>query len=209
MSQIYKVFYNKRCLILVDDINLIKLRSGDKYYEYSNPTDLIMAVHVFESDNNTNDYFVFVKDKIEEALKIVKSIYKNIDAAGGIIRNENNKLLFIYRFNKWDLPKGHVEEGEKYSETAVREVIEETGVKNIVLKESLGSTYHVYSIDNQMCIKETHWYEMECYDSENLKPQVSEAIVDARWIDINDINIILNNTYPSIRDLVKNYLNIK
>ena len=56
----------------------------------------------------------------------------NIDfkkiTAGGLILNQYNEVLFIFRKNLWDLPKGKVEFYETLEKAALREVIEETGV---------------------------------------------------------------------------------
>ena len=37
---------------------------------------------------------------------------KKIIAGGGIVENEERKILFQFRRGKWDLPKGKLEEGE-------------------------------------------------------------------------------------------------
>lgn len=42
-------------------------------------------------------------------------------------------LLLHYEGRHWDLPKGHIEKGEKPEEAAKREVKEETGIKDIEL----------------------------------------------------------------------------
>ena len=51
-----------------------------------------------------------------------------IEAAGGLVKNENGDYLFIYRNDKWDLPKGKIEKDEKTKVAAVREVEEECGI---------------------------------------------------------------------------------
>ena len=53
-----------------------------------------------------------------------------IIAAGGLVTNENNELLMIFRRGKWDLPKGKLDKGETIEECAIREVEEETGIGN-------------------------------------------------------------------------------
>ena len=58
------------------------------------------------------------------------SQYRTIKAAGGLVLNDKNEVLLIYRRNKWDLPKGKVDEEEKLRAAALREVGEETGLKN-------------------------------------------------------------------------------
>jgi 8-oxo-dGTP pyrophosphatase MutT (NUDIX family) len=67
-----------------------------------------------------------------------------IIAGGGIVTNELGELLMIFRRGKWDLPKGKLDEGESIEDCAIREVEEETGVKNLKLGAKLLVTEHEY-----------------------------------------------------------------
>ena len=80
---------------------------------------------------------------------------KTIIAAGGLVFNEKNELLMIYRRGKWDLPKGKLDEGERIEDCAVREVMEETGINRINISNKIGETYHAYFEDEVILLKET------------------------------------------------------
>lgn len=124
--------------------------------------------------------------------------YRIIHAAGGIVCNEQDEILMIYRLGKWDLPKGKVEEGERYDETAVREVEEETGLRGITLGRPLSSTFHTYEMHGEQILKETHWYEMRA-SSQALTPQTIEDITEAVWVPIAEVNDKLEHSYPSLQ----------
>ncbi|MEI6852631.1 MAG: NUDIX domain-containing protein [Bacteroidota bacterium] len=76
--------------------------------------------------------------------KAFKQDYKLIHAAGGLVKNENGEMLFIFRNGKWDLPKGHIEKSEKPRNAAIREVKEETGLSEVIIRKKIGETYHTY-----------------------------------------------------------------
>ena len=91
-----------------------------------------------------------MKKKIE---KHFFKIFKIVEAAGGLVKNSNGAYLFIFRNKRWDLPKGKVQKNEIINEAAIREVIEETGVKNLRIKKSLPTTYHVYKANKKFKLK--------------------------------------------------------
>ncbi|MDR1879051.1 MAG: NUDIX domain-containing protein [Bacteroidales bacterium] len=126
-------------------------------------------------------------------------------AAGGLVIKED-ALLSIFRFGCWDLPKGHVETGEKDSVAAMREVREETGISRLLITEDLDYTHHIYPLEDRFVLKETHWYKMQTSDNNKPVPQKEEAIEDVRWIPLKNIDLILQNTYPSLIDLLKRLL---
>lgn len=133
---------------------------------------------------------------------------KVITAAGGIVTNPDNEILFIFRRGKWDLPKGKLDEGESIEQCAVREVEEETGLQKIHLKEFIGITKHEYFDKwiNEEVIKETHWYKM-CIDTEQLLiPQTEEDILEIKWVPINELEYYLANSYINIVEIIKEWL---
>jgi 8-oxo-dGTP pyrophosphatase MutT (NUDIX family) len=140
--------------------------------------------------------------------ELKKTFFKNftqIEAAGGIVENENHQLLFIERLGKWDLPKGKIEKGEKEEEAASREIEEETGVKNLTLKNKIGETYHTYNAFGKNFIKTTHWFYLMCKNDQQLTPQTEENITAIQWVNKNELAIQLSNTYPSIKDILKSF----
>ena len=133
---------------------------------------------------------------------------KKIIAAGGLVTNDNNELLMIYRRGKWDLPKGKLDEGEEIEDCAVREVQEETGLKEVAIEKFIGTTTHEYfdTYSNQDVIKESHWYAMKAAPGQTLIPQTSEDIEDIEWVREEILDVYLNNSYGNIVDIVKRFL---
>lgn len=124
--------------------------------------------------------------------------FRIIHAAGGIVRNEQDEILMIYRLEKWDFPKGKVETGERYDEAALREVQEETGLHDITLGEPLPSTFHTYELRGEPILKETHWYAMSA-NKQSLTPQTVEDITQAVWVPAEKVDDNMQQSYPSLQ----------
>lgn len=145
---------------------------------------------------------VTVKDY--EAFKAyLKSKFKIIHAAGGLIRKKD-KFLMIYRMKKWDLPKGKRETGEKFKETAVREVEEECNVQ-VKLGKKVCTTWHTYTMNKNSMLKKTKWYDMSLVDDSNSKPSLEEDIEELRWMTQKEVYHALENSYKSIRFVFEEY----
>ena len=131
-----------------------------------------------------------------------------IVAAGGLVWNENNELLMIFRQEKWDLPKGKLDEGESIETCAIRELREETGLKEVILGEFIGITHHEYfdRFINAPAIKESHWYNMRSNSNQYLNPQLEENITDIKWVSLDEISTFLANSYLNIEIIIKQYL---
>ena len=106
---------------------------------------------------------------------------------------------FIYRNKKWDLPKGKAEKNENISQTALREVIEETGIKNLSIVKPLEKTYHIFKRRNNHYLKSTYWFEMYSDYTGKFKPQKKEGISRVEWIGVENLESVLPKSYTNIR----------
>ena len=126
-----------------------------------------------------------------------------IVAAGGLVTNEHNELLMIFRRGKWDLPKGKLDEMESIEECAVREVEEETGLKQVQLLGHLCDTHHIYLEKGNYVLKESVWFKMNASSGQQLIPQTDEDIHEIAWLAPSRWDAVLHNTYPSVKDVLK------
>ena len=130
------------------------------------------------------------------------SKYTFVEAAGGVVYNSINQLLMIFRNQKWDLPKGKLEDNEKISQCAIREVQEECGVRNLQIISQLQNTYHIYDLNGESILKCTYWFKMRTNFTDKLIPQISEGITNVEWINKRNIAEKLENSYGNIRDVL-------
>jgi len=126
-----------------------------------------------------------------------------IQAGGGLVVNEKEEVLFMFRRGKWDLPKGKLDPGETLESCAVREVEEETGIGQLHLVKFLLVTEHQYEEKGVAIMKESHWYLMKSSSDQKLIPQKEEDITELRWIGASEFSIVKRNTYPAILEVLR------
>jgi len=150
--------------------------------------------------------YQLINDTSMDDLDFLSNEFNIVEAAGGLVLNNNEELLCIHRLGKWDLPKGKIESGETRTESAVREVEEETHISNLTLDQELPTTYHFYFHKEQWILKPTYWYRMSTQDSDTI-PQTEEGITQVKWMNIQQLNSeFLPNTYKSLEWLLLNTL---
>ena len=133
-----------------------------------------------------------------------KARFEVIEAAGGVVM-KNDKILFMKRLSKWDLPKGKIDKGEDYQTAAVREVAEECGVKAKILYK-IGCTWHTFiQADKSHKLKKTVWFAMECIDDAQKSPQASESITKVKWTKFENIDKKFLNSYASIIHIYRKF----
>ncbi|MCX6331733.1 MAG: NUDIX domain-containing protein [Bacteroidetes bacterium] len=130
-----------------------------------------------------------------------------IIAAGGLVTNPNGQLLWIFRRGFWDLPKGKLDEGETIQTCAIREVQEETGLRNIQLHELLKFTNHLYfdKYLNEEVTKRTYWFHMTIREEQKGIPQITEDIEKIEWHSLATAKHCLQQTYPTILEVIEAY----
>ena len=153
----------------------------------------------------TQKYKVYINNNTQIVSDNLEHNYSDhifIEAAGGVVYNSKNQLLMIFRNGKWDLPKGKIELGEGVKKCAIREVEEECGVKNLVIVKKIKDTYHTYKIRNEKILKRTTWFMMKTDFKDKLTPQINEGITDVVWLNSDQVDQKLKNTYRNIIDVL-------
>jgi ADP-ribose pyrophosphatase YjhB (NUDIX family) len=149
---------------------------------------------------------VFFHPDLEELKKAFFKKFTLITAAGGLVQNEKQEILLIFRRGKWDLPKGKLDKGEKLEVCAVREVEEETGLKDVKITSPLGITYHTYHEGTKFILKTSHWYRMKVKGAQKLVPQTEEDINEIKWVTTEEMPGFMKNSYPLIIELISSAL---
>ena len=205
-----KIYVDELPIYITDELsnNLMNLsKENDILFidEKSNldATKILSALHT----NEKKAVIIFGKD-IQELKEYFFDQFTIIEAAGGIVQNETKDLLFIYRRNKWDLPKGKMEAGETPEICAAREIEEETGVKNLMLKHKIGETYHIYTERGKTILKISHWFNFTTEGNQKTIPQTSEDIAEVKWIHTLNIKEPMANTHQNIKDILTLFFDI-
>jgi 8-oxo-dGTP pyrophosphatase MutT (NUDIX family) len=200
-----KIYFNNKFLeFCVEDLQpsnnqLIKI------YTKITEKDLKEIEELFLDEKNNisikvNDLY------FETVINYFKKEFSYIEAAGGFIKKDE-LFLFIYRLDKWDLPKGKLDKGETIEHAAIRECEEECGIENLSIVQQLPSTFHIYPYKKHFALKQTYWYNMVTDYDKPLKPQLEENITDVKWFNRTEIEtVVLQNTYFTITDIIKQAL---
>lgn len=198
----HRIYFEKRCIIIckpddlsLSDPNSVEFHMGDR-------VDLHTFVNMFEASESLGRIYI-PTDNPEWMYGKLCSEFKEVDAAGGLVSNRRGDYLLINRNGMWDLPKGHREAGESVETTAVREVMEETGVDCLELRELICVTDHCYFRNGIWHLKHTWWFDMHYENPEELTPQKEEDISKAAWVAKSSLPPFLKNTFPSIIEVFR------
>lgn len=162
-----------------------------------------------ELDNNANiARLTLLTGDEENKFRRLCANFTEINAGGGLVKNEKGEFLLIFRNGRWDLPKGKQETGEEIRLTAQREVGEECGITAPEAGKLICITNHTYHREGKFILKHTYWYEMNYRLSEKPAPQTSEGIEDIKWVNKEELVSCLDNSYPSIKEVFakENYI---
>ena len=183
-------------IYFLDKLLILTNSAVEEKEYYRMPSSELSRANVLKIFETTNT--IVVQDAMIEAYaEQFIGEFKWVEAAGGLVENEKGETLMIYCYRHWDLPKGHIDEGEKADETAVREVAEETGVEGAKIVRFLCNTLHAYNVYGVWEIKRTAWYELVAPTSRPT-PQTEEGITCAKWCSRAEVEQNLGETYPTI-----------
>ncbi len=198
-----KLFSENRYICLTNDEEVFDKAMAKYSFSPKEANNLTTLVDDFLASNTINCPHIFYHD-VELMMTVILKHFTIINAAGGLVKNENNEVLVINRRGYYDLPKGKKENGETDEQNAIREVCEETGLNNVHITTPLCNSYHFYQINGKFVLKCTHWYNMTTDNSSHLKPQTEEDIIEAKWIQRDKLKNLADQTYASLKDIFLN-----
>jgi 8-oxo-dGTP pyrophosphatase MutT (NUDIX family) len=200
-----KIYFNDKPLFLTDTITPEiepYVHHDDAVFidEFSTPGVNSM---IHEMRLNKVHAGIFLHADVHELEKTFRKKFTIVKAAGGLVLNDKQEVLMMFRRGKWDLPKGKLDPGETLETCAVREVQEETGLQKLTLEKPLLVTYHTYDESGKHILKESHWYLIKAPGKQVLAPQLEEQITELVWVPADKVKEYMNNTFPSIVDVLE------
>jgi len=209
----YKIFVNQAKVYLAAEKNVPDFVESRKKVRltYNSLDELSDILTYIEGEVGLNKAYIVGESK-KQVWEDFRSLYKVVDAAGGVVYNEDTgKILFIFRRGLWDLPKGKVEKKEKIKAASIREVMEETGVS----KPSLGDPIHfrkykqefllhTYKLNGKRVLKRTFWFDMFLKGNQKLVPQLEEGIKEVKWVKPENLKNYFPKSFSSIKFIIKN-----
>jgi 8-oxo-dGTP pyrophosphatase MutT (NUDIX family) len=202
MMSVHRVYYKEKWIELTDNQNG-KVSEGVQI-EFENGKTFDYAVKLLDSRSDLGCVSIVYSNSEALFIKLLKH-FKSIKAAGGIVENEKGQVLVIFRHGRWDLPKGKLKMFENEKKGAIREVEEECGVTGLSVTGEFAPTYHMYEMKGKMVVKKTWWFLMHASGEQKLTPQTEEGITKVEWFDKKDLNKVLNNTFSSIKQVIREY----
>lgn len=200
----YKVFVNEKKLLISKHPEELEKKLG-----YESYMTLEIALDLLE--NTSVQELNVYGENLDEIWQEFQKLFRIIEAAGGLVNKPDGETLFIKRLGRWDLPKGKMEKGESREESAVREIEEETGLRNVELVKFINTTYHIYVERNgEKILKCTHWFEMNFNGEDTSTPQIEEGITEVAWKNTSQIeNEVFPSTFQNIKLIVKEFWDLK
>ena len=130
-------------------------------------------------------------------------------SAGGVVIDVHEgaaRTAVIARRNRagrveWCLPKGHIEPGETLTQTAEREVAEETGITGRVLAE-LGTIDYWFATSDRRVHKFVHHYLLEALGGTlTVTGDPDQEAIDVAWVPLSQLGEVL--TFPNERRIAR------
>lgn len=209
----YKFFINNKLVFLcTNPIEAKGVFVGEKPFimqPYRNEAQLKDLLRVLYTAGNESDLVLFHKD-VEKLKRDFMQQFVCIEAAGGVVLNEQQEVLLMFRRGSWDLPKGKIDEGETVEEAAIREVEEETGIAPVILGSKIffkalqnDATYHSYEYKGQQALKISYWFLMKYEGHKQPIPQTEEDIEQVIWVKPENLAKYYNPMYGSVKDVLQ------
>ena len=195
----YKVHFENRFITISPEPD--RLQKYGLFHKFNDTNEFYKIITDFQSDKKINAINVYGPD-ITFIWKLFRINFTEVGAAGGLVKHNSGRYLFIEKNNKLDLPKGHIDKGEEPETCAIREVSEECGIRGHTIVKPLYPSYHTYTLQGISYLKKTHWFLMDYKGVMITEPQIKEGITRVEWLLPDEISRIKSSAWLSLMDLI-------
>lgn len=200
----YKVYFDNRLIKISNRPD--REQNYCLLHKYHKEEDLSEQISVFMG-NSLYECLNIYSDDVEGLWNIFQEQFHFLEASGGVVLDENKRLLLIKRYRKWDAPKGHFEPCETPELCARREIEEECGIKCGDNLSELSPSFHIYKFQGEYFLKKTYWFLFSYSGNGKTTPQEEEGISRADWIEPEKIKDITDEMWESVKNVVSEVLN--
>lgn len=194
----YKVFSNGRIIFFQNSFKESFCKHSGLFYQFENDTEFELVLELFETVYALKKLFV-IHPNPEEAFNAFQKLTKADALVGAVIVNEHNELLMIKRWNKWDLPKGNLQEGVDPFKGILNEMKAECGLVKLKIEEMLQPGYYFYTLNNERVLKKIIWFRMShSGSSSNLNGKEEYT-----WVKKEQLSEFLENSFEQISDVLQ------
>ena len=121
-----------------------------------------------------------------------------VRAAGGVVVRDDGRVAVVHRprYDDWSLPKGKLDPGETWEEAALREVVEETGLRPRLGRELPFIEY----LDGSGRRKRVRYWRMEVEQADAAPFIANDEVDELRWLEPDEALALLS--YERDRDVL-------
>jgi 8-oxo-dGTP pyrophosphatase MutT (NUDIX family) len=124
-------------------------------------------------------------------------------AGGVVIRLDHGRPLFLLirdSYQNWGFPKGHIEGTEPPEAAALREVGEETGLTDLVLRGTIDQIDWHFRFRGRLIHKVCHFFLIETAEAAT-SPQRAEGITACKWLPFEEAEALIS--YANAREVLR------
>ena len=125
-------------------------------------------------------------------------------SAGGVVLRvqDGRHMVLLIRdpYKKWGLPKGHIEDDETGEQAAFREVMEETGLQEVMVGPELGTIDWHFRLKGKLIHKFCQFFLMATEDGRTC-PEEGEGITECIWVPLD--SALEKVTYDNAREMIR------